>query len=258
MNEAKILSVVKNGGVFDLSADDFKGRRMTVAEVIAIFDEFDAFWEYQGDPCADRPHALLKSKMHSNGFINCRAVLDYTKLCMLLAHEMLKAIEEKMTHEAINEIGGVACSAYSAIDIGCCLTLLLSQKYDPQVKHIIVEKDDDGDPTVIRGGINPKMTVLIINELMTTKYGSTYETKKAVLECNGDNSAPKVIDMSFVLMHRSTSFELEDGSEVVPVFHFDIANFDVPKGEDCPFCDGGSEAIPPKKDNNWNILHGKA
>ena len=162
--------------------------------------------------------------------------------------------------EVLRGIGGVASSAYSALDLGFCATWIISQKYNPKVKHIIVEKDKDGNPTVIRGGIDPSMTVLVINELMTTKSGSTWETKKAVLDCNKDKedkTTPKVLDQSFVLMHRSSDYELEDGSLVVPVFHFDIKNFDVPKGETCPYCQAGSEAIKPKLDNNWAILHGK-
>ena len=232
--------------------EEFAGRRMTIPEDEAIFGAFDAFWEYKGDPRAEKPHALLKSKKHSNGLIMCRAVLDYPKFCMIFGHEMLKAIEENMKPEIIKKIGFVASSAYSALDIGFCLSWLLSQSYNPEVKHVIVEKDDDGNPTIIRGGIDPSLTGLVINELMTTATGSTWETKKAVLECNGENPAPKVLDQSFVLMHRSADFELEDGSEVIPVFHFDIGNYE---RNECPWCEAGSEAIKPKLDNNWQRLH---
>jgi len=66
------------------------------------------------------------------------------------------------------------------------------------------------------------------------------------------------LPLSFVLMHRSRDFQLKDGSEAVPVFHFDMADFDVEHGETCPYCQAGSQAIKPKKDNNWEILHGRA
>jgi len=258
MNESEVLSKLKAGGVwevFDLSLKDFEGRRMTIAEVTAIFNAFDAFWQYKGEPCAKSPHALLKSGKHSNGFIMCKAVLDYPKLCMLLSHEMLKAIEAEMAADKIINIDFVASSAYSAISPGWCLAWFLSEKYNKKVKHVIVEKDDKGNPTIIRGGLDSSLTGLVINELMTTIGGSTWETKEAVLKCNGDKPAPAVMDLSFVLMHRSRDFQLKDSSRVVPVFHFDMDDFDVPKQQKCPYCEAGSEAIKPKIGDNWKRIH---
>ena len=253
MKEEFNLALMGRGGVFELTPDDFEGRRMTVNEVAAIFGAFDAFWQYEGKPDAAKPHALLKSEKHSNGFIMCKAVLEYPRLCMLLAHEMLKAIEEKMTADEISQIDCVASSAYSAISVGWCLAWLLSEKYNKKAKHVIVEKDDKGNPTTIRGGLDPNLTVLVINELMTTGAGSTWETKEAVKKCNGDKPGPKIMDLSFVLMHRSRDFQLKDGSGVISVFHLDIANFEP---SECPYCKAGSEAIKPKVGNNWKLLHG--
>lgn len=258
MKESEVIGLIKKGGVFDLSFAHFEGRRMTVAEVVAIFNAFEAFWHYQGEACVERPHALLKSGKHSNGFIMCMAVLDYPWLCMLLANEMLKAVEEEVAAEEICKIDFVASSAYSAISVGFCLAYFLSIKYNRKVKHITAEKDAHGNPTKIRGGLDPSLTGLVINELMTTADGSTWETKEAVLKCNGDKPAPKVLPLSFVLMHRSKDFQLKDGSKVVPVFHFEMADFAVPEGEECPYCEAGSKAIKPKVDDNWDIIHGRA
>ncbi len=253
--EEFVLSKIRLGQIWDLGMNDFDKRRMSIREVVAFFSYFDAFWEYRGEPCASEPHALLKSGKHSNGFINCRAVLDYPNLCMILANEMKKAIEEKYPSEALQRIGGIASSAYSALDLGFCLAYLFSRNFNKKIKHIIVEKDADGNPTIVRGGLAHNMNVLVVNELMTTKTGSTWETKKAVMECNGKDSGPGILGRSFVLMHRSKDFELADGSEVVPVFHFDIDNFEP---DECPYCQAGSEAIKPKLGNNWRRLHGLA
>ncbi|MBD3360148.1 MAG: hypothetical protein GF365_05610 [Candidatus Buchananbacteria bacterium] len=255
MQKVEVIEFVKNGRVFELKPKDFAGRRMTIDEVEMIFGAFAAFWQYKGELNPQKPHALLKSGLHSNGFINCRAVLDYPHLCMILANEMKKAIEEKYPRESLQQIGGIASSAYSALDLGFCLAYLFSQDFNKKIKHIIVEKDTDGNPTMVRGGLDLNMKVLVINELMTTKAGSTWETKKAIMECNGNDPGPDIFSRSFVLMHRSKDFELADGSEVVPVFYFDIENYEP---NDCPYCRAGSEAIKPKIDNNWNILHGKA
>ena len=252
MKENEVLAMVKEGRVFDLMPSDFEGRPMTHTEVVAILTHFEAFWQYEGEPGAARPHALLKSGLHSNGFIMCKAVLEYPRLCMLLAHEMLKTIELEMTTEKISQIDCVASSAYSAISVGWCLAWLLSGKYNKKAKHVIVEKDDKGNPTAIRGGLDPSLTVLVINELMTTGTGSTWETKRAVLNCNGNNPPPKIIEPAFVLVHRSKDLVLVDGSAVQPVFHFDIENFNP---EECPHCKAGSQAIKPKIGDNWQKLH---
>jgi len=255
MKVEKVLEKISTQGVFSLMSEDFAGRQMTIAEVEAIFKEFDSFWMYQGDPSSERPHALLKSGLHSNGFINCRAVLDYPVFCMLFAQEMLKIIEATLASNALRQIDGIACSAYSALDLGFCLSWLFSQKYKKRIRHIIVEKDKDGNPTIIRGGLNITLTILVINELMTTAAGSIQETKDAVLYCNGKDDGPFVFETSFVLMHRSSDFNLADGSLVQPVFHFDIENFEP---DQCPYCQAGSQAIKPKHGNNWQLLHGLA
>ncbi len=253
MQESRVVETVNNGGVFTLTPADFAGRRMTTSEAVAIFGSFGAFWEYPGEPRADRPHALLKSGLHSNGFINCRAVLDFPRLCMLFAEEMLKTVEESIVITDLLPLGFVASSAYSALDLGFCLTWLLSQKYNTQIKRVMAEKDASGNPTVIRGGIDSTLSGLVINELMTTAAGSTWETKEAVLKSNGDKPAPLVLSSSFVLMHRSRDLKLPDDSPVVPVFHFNIDNF---AKDNCPYCQAGSEAIKPKVGDNWQRLHG--
>ncbi|MCX6745048.1 MAG: hypothetical protein NTX82_06005 [Candidatus Parcubacteria bacterium] len=251
MKELAVVETVKNGGVFALNPSDFEGRRMTINEVVAILSAFDAFWQYQGDPCAQKPHALLKSGKHSNGFIMTKSALEYPKLCMIFAHEMLKVIEKRIFPDAMPKIGFVACSAYSALNLGYSLALIIGEKYNIPVRHVIVEKDDKGNPTIIRGGIDAQLQGLIINELMTTGGGSTWETRDAVLKSNSQNSPPYVMTPAFVLIHRSADWLLSDQTKVEAVFHFDIKNFTL---EECPYCKAGSEAIKPKVGDNWKKL----
>lgn len=249
MNIQNVLSAIENGEIFDLTTEDFRDRAMSQREMEAIFNYFDAFWKYEGNPSILRPHALLKSKKHSNGFISCKNVLDHPPMCSIFAGELVKIILEKdLTFDAI------ASSAYSAINLGYEVARIISKKYNPRIKHITVEKDKFENPTIIRGGIPSNFKVLIINELMTNGSGSTWETKHAVLTCNGENPPPKVIDESFVLIHRSKDYKLMDGSKVVPVFHFDIEDW---PQDDCPYCKAGSKAIKPKVNNNWKIIHGR-
>lgn len=254
MNE--ILTLVKTGRVFEITPKMLEDRPMNQEEMIAIFDYFDAFWEYEGEPCPDRPHAILKSGKHSNGFIACKNVLDYPLMSKLFAYEMFKLIERYEETHRVLKVDAVAASAYSALNLGYEVTKIFTKRY-PKTKFIQVEKDKFDKPTVIRGGIDPSYNVLVINELMTTPGGSTWETKEAVLKCLGDKPVPILIDPSFVLVSRSRDHQLPDGSRVLPVFHFDMTDWDVQNGEECPFCKAGSEAIKPKEGNNWNIIHGR-
>jgi orotate phosphoribosyltransferase len=252
--EKRVLALVESGKVMTLDPGYFADRLMTNNEMVAIFKAFDAFWQYEGSPEASKPHALLKSGLHSNGFIMSKTVLEYPSLCMIFAHEMLKVVEYRVHHDNLRRIGFVACSAYSAINLGFCLAFILGQKYDIPVRHVIVEKDKDGNPTIIRGGIDSESIGLVINELMTTGKGSTWETRQAVLKSNGDNPSPKVKEPAFVLIHRSKDLILPDLTKVAWVFHFDIENF---TPEECPYCKAGSKAIKPKVGDNWKLLHGE-
>ncbi len=258
MEESQLIDLINQGKIFDLLPSVvLSDREMKIDEMKAIFNAFGSFWQYEGRPSAKNPHALLKSGRHSNGFIVANNVLKYPWICEVFAKEMIKKIEANFKKEEICEIGVVASSAYSAINLGWEVTRLLSYEYNPKIYHVIVEKDKDGKPTIIRGGIDPDKTVLVINELMTTADGSTWETKTAVSDCNKDKEekkSPKVLDKSFVLIHRSKDFVLADNSPVIPVFHFDIENY---KPEECPYCQVGSKAIKPKLDNNWDRLHGR-
>ena len=250
MMEHKVIELIKNRKVFGLNPDLFLTRFMTKEEMKAIFNFFAAFWQYEGEPCKERPHALLKAGGHSNGFISCKEVLQYPRLCVLFASEIFKLIREKVKNPG--RIDVVVSSAYSAITLGWEVARLISETFNCEVEYIPVEKDENGNPTIIRGGIDSGKNVLIINELMTTGSGSTWETKQAVLKCNGENPAPQIIEPAFVLVHRSKDMMLTDGSAIQPIFHFDIENF---KPEECPYCKVGSEAIKPKVDDNWKRLH---
>jgi orotate phosphoribosyltransferase len=177
-------------------------------------------------------------------------------MCVLFGNELAKHIM-KMVVKTDQKIDVIVSSAYSAINPGYEAARRL-RKYFPEIQYKIVEKDKEGNPTALRGGIDPSKNVLVVNELMTTAGGSTWQTKEAVMKCNGEKPAPSIIRTSFVLVHRAKEMYLLDGSPVIPVFHFDMEDFDVPDGEECPYCRAGSEAIKPKDGNNWNIIQGRA
>lgn len=243
MDEKGVLDLIELGRIFDLSPGHFNGRQMSIKEMVAIFQHFNAFYLDQCIPSAERPHFIIRSG-HSNGIILCKEVLKYPPFCLIFAYEILKLIEQTSTDLTQTKV--VVSSAYSAINLGWELTRLLSLKYCKEVEYVIAEKDSKGSPTIIRGGIDPSKKVLIINELMTTSGGSTYETKLAVLNCNGENPPPEIIEPAFVLVHCSPDYSLSDGSPIEAVFHFDMQTYSLENSGICPYCEAGSLAVQAK------------
>lgn len=251
MLESTVLNFIRRDRIFDLTPAVLIEETMTKNDVIAILNHFDAYWSYEEIPCKEKPHALLKSGKHSNGFIALKKVLNHPRMNTLFADVMAEKICEKINAE---EIDVIVSSAYSAISLGLEVTNILS-RFNRKIEYLIAEKDEKGNPTIIRDGIDASKKVLIINELMTTSSGSTWETKKAVLECNGKgNSAPQIFDLSFVFIHRSKDYKLPDGTEVIPIFHFNMEDWEAHK---CPYCEAGSEAIKPKQGENWKLYFKK-
>lgn len=248
MTPAELIYAVKQGRMFDLISDNLAGRSMTMEEFIVMLNYLSAYWQYPGEARAEVPHALLKAGGHSNGFIACMEILRYPGLCKLFANEIIKKIISFGEFE-IGIVDVVVSSAYSAIGIGWEVASGI-RPYNHKVEYITAEKDKNGNPTIIRGKIDSGKTVLVVNELMTTIDGSTWETKQAVRECNGEGKPPKIIDPSFVFVNRSNSSVLTDGSRVVGLFNFDMTDYDLKK-ETCPYCEKGSQAMRPKEGTNW-------
>lgn len=227
-----------------LRHDDFYARQMTIEEFIHLLKLFSSYWQYHGEPRPEAPHALLTSGLHSNGFINTLEVLKETNLCEILALEALKRLYEKLGFELAHNINWVIGPAMAAIDFTHDLARWLN------ARHGVTEKDADGKPTIWkRHVIEAGERVLIATELMTTADGSVQQCKDGVAK----NPKPvSFVNLVPVLVHRCPSLTTTDGTPTLPVFKFEIANY---QPTSCPYCSAGSEAIKPKaSQENWRRL----
>ena len=136
-----ILDAIRNNHIFSLHPEQIKDRNMTKEEFVSILNHFNAFWQYQGEPSPDRPHAILKSGKHSNGFIACKEVLKYPVFTKLFAAEIFKTFYG-ISHPDYPKIDVVLSSAYSAITLGYELARQFSTHDNNAVEYIIVEKDE--------------------------------------------------------------------------------------------------------------------
>ena len=216
--------------------------RVTVQDFTHILSLFDAFWKYKGDPTVENPHVFMKSGLHSNGYINCLEVLKFCNLCEIFALLSARALRRVYS----GPVDWVVGPGNSAINFIHDLAKFLQAEV-----HAFTEKDADGRPILWNRFTIPEgKKVLIANEVMTTSDGSTYEAKWGVRR--GNVLPVTFIPYALVLAHRSKDFFLDDGTPVVPVFHFDIENF---VSDSCPYCKVGSEAIKAKiPRENWERL----
>ena len=220
------------------------------ADFRQIGETLDAFWEYPGNP-GDHPyHALLKSGLHSNGFINCSTMLAETNICEMLGAQMINLVgaESLLRRLPFDKVDVVVGPGNAAITISYEVARQL------RARHGFTEKDAAGSPTLFgsRMQIRPGERVLIVNELMTTGSGSTYECLQAVRKHQPEAD---FLPYAVVMVKRSADEMLVDGTLVIPMFCYDIANYEPDK---CPYCAAGSMAIKPKvSPENWAKLTGK-
>lgn len=200
---------------------------------IKQFQQRGALWIYQGEPSEDRPHGLMTSGKHSNGFFNGSLVIRDTKLMPLACASLFDLSNLDQTN--INSVWG---SAMGGITIAYEIA-----------RHIGVPAgftEKDGDTMVAkRFPIEAGERVLVTEDVMTTG-GTTQKTIFAL-----ENAGAIVLDEIFVLVNRSGQTEL-DGRKIVALINRELPLWNE---ADCPYCQAGSKALRPK--GNWKQLTGQ-
>lgn len=227
------------GNLKHLTWDDIGQRDLTPAEMLHIFKQFNAYWEYQGEPRPEASHGITRTGDHTNGFLFCARVLQHSYLARIYAHMMVKQLR-KFYNGPVDMVIG---PAYSAGPLVFHTAHLLG------AAHAEVEKDAAGDPKLWRYDVEPGQTVWPVTELMTTATGSLYMCRTTIREQN-PHQPVNLLDYNGCLMNRSPAVSLPDGSSVLYGYQFNIETF---KPSACRYCDAGSVALKPKG-SNWDRL----
>lgn len=206
-------------------------------EVLEWFRLLQAGWVHSGDSV--KPHALLHSGKHSNGFFLCKRVLSRGTLREILAYSMIHELYEA----GLEEVHGVFGSPYSSILLAGDIARLLGDG----VKVYIPEKDPK-DPTgkamIFKGDDPvPEGAVLLQVEELVTTFDSGEAAKQAIIV---GNPCPVIFSpLVGVLVHRPPVLNriLPDGRKLVPFIEKQVAAWDP---ADCPLCKAGSKVVPPK------------
>ena len=201
----------------------------------AILEELQAIgavWLHSGD--MSRPHALLTSGRHSNGFVN-------TGLLTCRPDSINRILAERDGYRSGLPSGGVDWvigSALGAVTWAFALGGVLNARAG------FTEKDGE-DMALKRFELTKTDRVLVCEDVISTG-GSTLKTLAAV-RATGAVILPQIA----VLVNRSGLKEL-DG---LPIYSLLDITIDSWEPSDCPLCKAGSEVVRPKA--NWAKLTGK-
>lgn len=202
-----------------------------------------AYWLHDGNP--NRPHALLTSGRHSNGFFNSREIIQYDELMRAAARDF---------HQLFIRAGGdlddvdfvvgpqtgatrlaeVICEDFNKFTGGSCLWASPAKSEQDGVKSMIftpLERDRLDD-----------VKVLLVEDVMST--GGSVELVAEAVKAAGGELLPYVL----VLVNRSGLQEV-DGRKVVALIDEPMPMW---APAECPLCAQGSKAIRPK--DNWGRL----
>lgn len=208
-------------------------------------EENGALWVHDGEPTAEKPHAQLTSGQHSDGFAAVGPLLkNHPRVRLVFARWLVSALNDQYDGRVDAVFGADTSSTALAGDVASILG----------VQHIVMQKTEDRrqvwdpkNPKLVEG-----MVLLQVEELITTAF-SAIEARDGLREANPG------VEISFVpvlpvIVERSdprAKVEMVEDSVIAPLLRLDIGNFDP---QDCPYCEAGSEAISPKKGNNWELL----
>lgn len=204
---------------------------MHVGDWLQIMLEREGMWRHQGDPRA--PHVVLRSGLHSDGYIDSLQFLSQTRYLKLAALDLKRLL--------INEIGStgvdwVVGSPMAGIPFATAVGMELGAK---QVGF--TEKAGDKE-LVCRFDMEPGAQVLHIEE-MTTTGGTPQRGIDAVLARNPDVHIIPIVGAFLIRCERRPA-ELRS-AELLPVvdaLQYDLA-FRQWEANICPLCESGSLAI---------------
>ncbi len=214
------------------SEEGYRSLELRDEEIDHIFRLADALWLHNGDP--RKPHALLTSGKHSDGFVDVLRALKYTPICDLMSVLLMEKIIKHC-----RKIDWVVGSDHAGAVLSYSVALHLAAKHD------FTEKGPDKTQVWKRFTIQPEESVLQVEELITTT-GTLQAVREGIRQAHPYpiNFAPVVA----TLIHRSDQYEFQ-GSPIIYLRHLDINTWEVDK---CPLCAQGSAAIRPKE--NWALL----
>ena len=212
---------------------------------IKLYEEKGALWWHDGNP--KRPHALLTSGKHSDGFFNSELVMEDPNSLNDACADLIMAL--RTTDFNFGSFERVVGPAMGAITLVHDLARLISRRRSWPCLRAYVEKKDKGASAQMvfrRTNIRSGEHILLAEDVLTT--GASVDlTAKAVEDAGG-----VVLPYIVMLVNRSGLKEVS-GRKIVALIDRPMSTW-IPS--ECPLCRVGSEAIHPKTPpENWKLLN---
>jgi orotate phosphoribosyltransferase len=216
----------------------------TQEEWISEYQQKGALWIHDGNKL--RPHALLTSGKHSNGFFNSRLVIPDE---VLLRDAAIDLVELFVQHDGdtskVQSVVGPQTGAtklselirdqFGLLDTNKCSWASPAKNEVEGVKSMVFSDEDRS--ALLR------QTVLLCEDVLTTG-GSIDLTASAILNAGGI-----ILPFLLVLVNRSGLTEV-CGMKIVALIDRPMPMW---TPSECPLCEEGSQAIRPKE--NWSALN---
>ena len=196
------------------------------------FAQIQALWIHGGQ--LKRPHALLTSGLHSNGYVNGTLITQRPVLLLRILREP-GGLASQLPAERVDWVIGSALGA---------ITFAYAVAEQLEARAGYTEKDGDA-MKLARFELQDHERVLIVEDTLSTG-GSTRKTIKAVESAAGGKAV--ILPFILCLVNRSGRNDL-DGRAIRSLIQPDIQMW---KAEECPLCKAGSKALRPKE--NWKEL----
>lgn len=217
---------------------------LTAGEVMHIATILGAFWTYDYVAASEGRvglHALLKSGLHSDGFLVSRILLEPVNILLMMANQI--AIRYR-------DIGGLSPDWVAGVPDGATMLGRAVAKILGARSAEIVKVDGRIFPV---SSLGPDDKLLLVEDFCTRGTGF----KEAVIEVKRQSPETTVLPYNPVIVNRGGMQTISvDGIgefTVLPIVERRIQDWD--PNIRCDLCSLGSTAIKPKAtDENWRQL----
>lgn len=200
-----------------------------------------AVWRHPGDPRA--PHVVLRSGLHSDGFIDTLQFLSVTDNLTAAARALSELLNSFLGHESLDWAFG---SPMAGIPLATAVAPLIG------ARHVgFTEKKSDRE-LICRFEVAPAARVLLIEEMTTT--GGTPQRGIDVICKRNPSAAILPVVGAFLIRCSRTPEQLPDAA-LYPVVDLPAlgVTFGEWRPEDCPLCKAESRPIENCK-RVWQAL----
>ena len=214
---------------------------------ITEYQRRGAYWKHDGNP--KRPHALLTSGNHSNGFINNRIVIADELLLHAAASDLVELFVER--NKDILGINGIDCVVgpqAGATKLAELMSNVIGKMRGRPCRWASPAKHSEGEARSMIFNDPQHMVqkgdICLVCEDVVTTGGSINLTIQAIIEAKGF-----VLPYIMALANRS-GLKSVDRRDVIALIESHMPMWAPDK---CPLCARGSEALRPK--DNWELLN---